>query len=573
MVPDQCSVRGHQRCDCIVPCSPRSGFARAASRLAAETAGQVPWRADAPQEAQRYHVDDGPIVGIHSAAAAIRAGNVDPAVAWCQLRSSRLRRVAPGLLLELRVAEFLELVRAGRREAAIAHAADHLARPAVAAYAEPETRDPGPSTVARTRTAPPDASSVLRRLQQLMGVLAFRDPAACGVPAVEALFHESRKLELAREFERGASRAVGLLPASPLRCALLAGACALKSPFDAEPGAAMAGRPSVQGTRRRWVEKTLLPAAAARAAAVRSRRDGRSPGEQTAAVSTPGGNSEPSGRPDHQEEDAAAMAAATAMHRAPRDPSAIAALDAETSAGVMSAVEGHGGSGSGWLWAVRADAPSSRREASKLLCALTALPLGGSQQQHRDTRPDAGAASAAAAPASVSHGAAVVQGLSPGTARQASRPKASPVAACSFPRAEGGSAAAPSAAATVVGGSTASGWPGRPVVLPCGRVVGDAALLMAEVGRRRQALGAALLEEEAARARGGGQASSSGASAVVGGGSSSAGAVLAARSELRAVRHSVAMPEAADALASLRCVRCPFTGETLTPDQLRRVFL
>jgi len=96
---------------------------------------------------------------------------------------------------------------------------------------------------------------------------------------------------------------------------------------------------------------------------------------------------------------------------------------------------------------------------------------------------------------------------------------------------------------------------------------------MAEVGRRRQALGAALLEEEAARARGGGQASSSGASAVVGGGSSSAGAVLAARSELRAVRHSVAMPEAADALASLRCVRCPFTGETLTPDQLRRVFL
>ena len=70
----------------------------------------------------------------------------------------------------------------------------------------------------------------LEQLQQAMSVLAFADPAHCGVPAVEALFEPHRWVELEGLFIRTAMVALGFGPHSRLRRLLYLGLTALKQP-------------------------------------------------------------------------------------------------------------------------------------------------------------------------------------------------------------------------------------------------------------------------------------------------------------------------------------------------------
>ena len=509
-------------------------------------------------------------MSISGAALALRAGNLEPALQWAMDHASRLRRVGSSLLLELRVAQFLELVVLGRRPEAIAHAELHLAPAAMAAQCPAPTLEPAGGAPDQGVAAPAHrpGRDVLRRLQQLMGVLAFSRPASCGVPDVERLFRPERAAELATLFEKDASEAAALLPSSSLRAALFAGAAALRSPFDACPGSARGGAPSVEGTRRRWMERTALSSAAAASAAAAA----RAAGHDSARATREG-----------------AIAAVNAARRTQRDPSARASLAAEAHTGTRSAVEGVAHTPRAALaeslWTVRETAPLLRREGSRLLCSLTGLPLGGAGEAGAGRRGRAPALDAAPArnrtSPSASKGSA---GMTESPALAALRRAASALD-CSFPELpaaeDGGDAdgrqrrrappgrrsASVAAEGVAVGQVGEAGWPGRPVALPCSRVVGDAALLVHEVERRRQELGDRASEAEARRERDA-RLPEQAVPAF-----DDAERLREAAAELHSAELAARNDDAAKGLESLARFRCPFTGAWITSRDLRRVYL
>ena len=90
-------------------------------------------------------VDAQELRAIDEAVGSLRRRNLDVALAWAQSHGSRLRRLESPLEFELRVQQFVELVRQGRREAAIACAQEHLGPAARAAVASPSAKPtPGP---------------------------------------------------------------------------------------------------------------------------------------------------------------------------------------------------------------------------------------------------------------------------------------------------------------------------------------------------------------------------------------------------------------------------------------------
>lgn len=74
----------------------------------------------------------GPLLDLHlfagaaPIAAALRARDCGPALAWCAEHGARLRRLRSRLEFDLRLQEFLELARSGQRAAAVAHARSTL---------------------------------------------------------------------------------------------------------------------------------------------------------------------------------------------------------------------------------------------------------------------------------------------------------------------------------------------------------------------------------------------------------------------------------------------------------------
>lgn len=143
------------------------------------------------------HLVDVPVFEeLHHVAAALLRHDVEPALEWAASVASKLRRIKSTLVLQLRRFQFLELVRLGRKQEALEHANEHFGTAAAQAAAAPE----------ESKSA---ARDVLRHLQQDMALLAFPDPAHCGVAAFERLFEEERWQELRQLLFREAGRALG----------------------------------------------------------------------------------------------------------------------------------------------------------------------------------------------------------------------------------------------------------------------------------------------------------------------------------------------------------------------------
>jgi macrophage erythroblast attacher len=198
-------------------------------------------------ETQRSLVDMDALTAVHAAAAALRRHDLSPALAWVHDNASRLRRVDSVLEFALRRQEFIELVRAGHRSAAMDHAGTHLAPAAKAAAAAAAEREKererdgvvagdagasgraGPTVTDASggRTSP--GAACLTQLQQVMSVLAFGDPATCGVPDVERMFADAAWETLDRHLRRDAALALGLPARTPLEVHVAVGLTALKT--------------------------------------------------------------------------------------------------------------------------------------------------------------------------------------------------------------------------------------------------------------------------------------------------------------------------------------------------------
>jgi hypothetical protein len=390
---------------------------------------------------------------VHAIAEQLSRGELAGAREWVAEHRSRLTKNGSPLLFEIEVADFLGLVIEGRRDEAIALAAERLAPLA--------TGERG----------------ALHRLQQLMGVLAFSNPRKCGVITIEEMFSADRFAKLVELFRQEAMAVHGLLQTAPLRIALYAGSAALKSPFD--------DIKSSFTTRREWIERTALPAVVT--------QDAKNPSEAAASL----------------------RGLRAAMHH---DGSCQAILNASTTGDALStygAVDGPDHVVE-LLRTVRAHAPRLRHMSSKVMCALTGLPMLGADE---------------AAPKRASEGAGVpLVSKDPSRASVAS----ATVPLCSFP---GSSLQSESKDDCLLLSSTSAG---HPVALPCGRVVGDRALLLHAEQRclRLYCTGTATtaLSRDLAR--------------------------------IDAVKDSPPL----DALRSLGHIECPFTHEKVPTTDLRRAF-
>lgn len=393
----------------------RHGLQRSAAKLVAELAPQ-----------SRGMIDE--LAEMRAAAVSLRSGSLGPAMEWVQRHASRLRRVGSTLEFDLRVQEFVELLRAGDRHGAIAHATTYLA--------------PAAST----------SSSSMTRLQELMGALAFPSPASCGISQVEALFATEAWVTLETRFLRDATLAAGLLRASPLRIALHAGIAALKSPWDAPPSR----RPNpLANARRRWLHEVE-----------------RNPDD-------------------------------SALLPSPSFESLVAhVVLAPTAAAPVAA-----------LWPIRASVPRLRRTHSLVLCALTGRPLR------------------AAAVAPTATEAAVPDHDDDDTHDDDDHDddmghRHPHLDEADSPLGSSDEASGGAQALHVLSD------PGRPLALPCGRVVGDAALLRCELRRRAR--------------------------------------------DPASESHLDGEDSGGDALAALRrlgTVRCPFSNDDVPAARLRRLYL
>ncbi|KAG7673646.1 putative Protein MAEA-like protein [Nannochloris sp. 'desiccata'] len=129
------------------------------------------------------------------------------ALEWCNHNSARLRKARSRLEFELRVQEFVELVRSGNMTGAITHARLHLA---------------------------PWAGQYPEELQRAAALLAFKADTSCGPYA--ALLVQHRWLDLIELFKAELFRLHSLPPTSLLEIHLQAGLSALKTPKSMSDG-------------------------------------------------------------------------------------------------------------------------------------------------------------------------------------------------------------------------------------------------------------------------------------------------------------------------------------------------
>lgn len=140
------------------------------------------------------------VLASRAALAALRARDCEPALAWCAEHRAKLKKAGSTLELQLRLQQFVELVRGGRAVDALSHARRHLS--SVAEF-EPQLR------LAMTSLA--------------LG------PATCAAPYAQ-LFDEGAWERLAALFHQQQLAALAMPATAPLLVAIGAGLTALKTP-------------------------------------------------------------------------------------------------------------------------------------------------------------------------------------------------------------------------------------------------------------------------------------------------------------------------------------------------------
>eukprot|EP00908_Phaeocystis_cordata_P018132 Transcript_29527.p1 GENE.Transcript_29527~~Transcript_29527.p1 ORF type:complete len:391 (+),score=143.28 Transcript_29527:61-1233(+) len=138
--------------------------------------------------------------------ASLRAKDCEPALAWCAEHRAKLKKAGSTLELQLRLQQFVELVRAGRQVEALEYARKHLS--------------------SRQEIEP--------QLRQAMGALALGPATAAGTPYSE-LFDVAAWERLAERFQNDQYTVLAMPATAPLVVALSAGLIALKTPACLHP--------------------------------------------------------------------------------------------------------------------------------------------------------------------------------------------------------------------------------------------------------------------------------------------------------------------------------------------------
>ncbi|KAH6802944.1 LisH/CRA/RING-U-box domains-containing protein [Perilla frutescens var. frutescens] len=133
---------------------------------------------------------------------ALQKKEVGPALAWCADNKSRLKKSKSKFEFQLRLQEFIELVRADNNMRAISYARKYLA---------------------------PWGATHMKELQRVMATLAFRSNTEC--PLYKVLFEEKQWEFLADQFKQEFCKLYGMTLEPLLNIYLQAGLSALKTPF------------------------------------------------------------------------------------------------------------------------------------------------------------------------------------------------------------------------------------------------------------------------------------------------------------------------------------------------------
>ncbi|CAA3027080.1 protein MAEA homolog [Olea europaea var. sylvestris] len=133
---------------------------------------------------------------------ALQEKEVAPALAWCADNKSRLKKSKSKFEFQLRLQEFIELVRAENNLRAITYAQKHLS---------------------------PWGATHMKELQRVMATLAFRSNTECA--KYKVLFEEKQWDYLVDQFKQEFCRLYGMTLEPLLNIYLQAGLSALKTPF------------------------------------------------------------------------------------------------------------------------------------------------------------------------------------------------------------------------------------------------------------------------------------------------------------------------------------------------------
>ena len=141
----------------------------------------------------------------HSISEALRQQNVQPALRWCTENGPKLRRLEHPIEFQLRLQEFIGLVRADQKNEALIHAQKYLS---------------------------PMAADHMQEVQQAMATLAFADPQKSDIREYQQLFAPGRWDEL---FLQANEQVYSCGEQAPVLYALLAGLSVLKTPCCSDP--------------------------------------------------------------------------------------------------------------------------------------------------------------------------------------------------------------------------------------------------------------------------------------------------------------------------------------------------
>ncbi|KAL8518262.1 hypothetical protein ACS0TY_009578 [Phlomoides rotata] len=133
---------------------------------------------------------------------ALQKKEVAPALAWCAENKSRLKKSKSKFEFQLRLQEFIELVRAENNMRAITYARKYLA---------------------------PWGATHMKELQRVVATLAFKSNTEC--PIYKVLFEEKQWEFLVDQFKQEFCRLYGMTLEPLLNIYLQAGLSALKTPF------------------------------------------------------------------------------------------------------------------------------------------------------------------------------------------------------------------------------------------------------------------------------------------------------------------------------------------------------
>ncbi|CEG35788.1 Uncharacterized conserved protein [Plasmopara halstedii] len=156
----------------------------------------------------------------------LQAHRTEHAITWCLQNGSRLRRLQSTLEFQLRMQDFIELVRARKLLNAVQHARTYLT----------------PLAMQSDKQTLRDAA--ISEVQIAMATLAFESPHQCGIEAYEKVFATDRWVTLERMFRKTFNDVYGMHSPPTLCIALYTGlstlntrACHLTRNADSKVGA------------------------------------------------------------------------------------------------------------------------------------------------------------------------------------------------------------------------------------------------------------------------------------------------------------------------------------------------